>query len=350
MSPVTTPLSPSLPPRRGRVAASLSGLDGLSVLLWPTLALAALLAFNALFTPGFFDLTWRDGNVYGSIIDVFDRATPVAIIAVGMTLVIATGGIDLSVGAVLAIAGATAATLLANGASVPVAVLAAMASGLACGVVSGTLVAAVGVQPIIATLIVMVAGRGVAQMIGQNVPVSTEFAAFNYLGNGHLFAVPFTITLATAVVVLAIAATRATALGLFLESVGNNPLASRYAGVGVRRTLLVAYVASGLCAAVAGLIVTADIQQADSINAGLYIELDAILAVVVGGTALAGGRYTLLGSALGAVLIQTLDTTVLARDIQKEYALVIKALVVLGVCLLQSPQFRRRLRVRRRSA
>ncbi len=321
---------------------------GAAALLWPALALAALLLFNAVSTDGFFDLTWRDGKVYGSAIDVLDNAGPVALVAIGMTLVIATGGIDLSVGAVLAIAGAVAAVLLRDGWSVAIAVPAALGAGVACGLLSGLLVAGVRVQPIIATLIVMVAGRGVAQMVGQKIPVDAQQqAAFHFLGAGHLGPLPFTIALVAVAYLLAIAAVRLTAAGLFFESVGNNPLASRYAGVQVRWVLIVAYAVSGLTAALAGLVVTADLREADSLNAGLYLELDAILAVVVGGTALTGGRFTLLGSLLGAVLIQTLDTTILARDIQKEYALVVKALVVLGVCLLQSPDFRRRLRLRR---
>ena len=338
------------PPTPAGTRGRRNPLARLGTVLWPLAALAALLLFNALFTDGFFDLSVRDGNVYGSLVDVLDRSAPVALIAIGMTLVIATGGIDLSVGAVLAIAGATAATLLAAGVPTPLAVAAALASGLACGLVSGALVANAGVQPIVATLIVMVAGRGVAQMVGQKVVVSDEHAAFNFLGNGHLFALPFSLTLVALAYAAAVGLTRLTAAGLFFESAGNNPLASRYAGVRVRPVLVAAYLASGLGSAVAGLVETADIREADSINAGLYVELDAILAVVVGGTALTGGRFTLLGSLVGAVLIQALDTTILARGVDFEWGLVTKAVVVLIVCLLQSPDFRRRLFLRRSNA
>lgn len=334
-------------PERGRT----NPLARLGVLLWPLLALGLLMLFNAIFTDGFFAIRWgegeRAGNLYGSIIDVVNNAAPIALIAVGMTLVIATGGIDLSVGAVLAIAGAVAATLLANDVNWVLAVIAALGSGLLCGLVSGLLVAGAGVQPIIATLILMVAGRGVAQMVGQNVPVLDKHVAFNYIGGGYFLALPFAVTLVVLVYAVAIGVMRLTALGLFVESAGNNPVASRYAGVRVRPVIIVAYLVSGLCAALAGIVVTSDIKQADSINAGLYFELDAILAVVVGGTALVGGRFTLLGSLVGAVLIQMLNTTILTRGLAFEWGLVTKAVVVLVVCLLQSPDFRRRLSIKR---
>lgn len=328
--------SPSTTPRAGREW---------SRLLWPALALGALLACNATFTSGFFDVALRDGRLYGTIIDILDRAAPLAIVALGMTLVIATGGIDLSVGALLAIAGSVAATMMAQGASMPLAVLAALLVCCACGATNGLLVAWVGVQPIVATLIMMVAGRGIALRVGQNVPIASE--SFAYLGNGHLLGMPFTITLALLALCAAALLTRGTALGLFVESIGNNPLASRYAGIRVRPITFFVYVFSGLCAGIAGLIVASDIRNADANNAGLFYELDAILAVVVGGTALVGGRFILVGSVLGALLIQTLSVTIFRSNLQWEHALIVKASVVLAVCLLQSPQFRRRLRIGR---
>lgn len=346
----TTAFPPSAPPKESPTRKKASGHGMGMALLWPALALGLLLLFNFFFTDGFFDFTVREGHLYGSLVDVFDRAAPVALVAIGMTLVIATGGIDLSVGAILAIAGAVTATLLTKDVNVAVAIGVALLVCMAAGAVNGSLVAFVGVQPIIATLILMVAGRGVAQMVGQNVPVAPEHTLFGFLGSGHFFALPFTITLAAITLLAVVLLTRLTALGLFIESVGNNPVASRYAGIRVRPIVLFVYIVSGLCSALAGLIVTSDIRQADSINAGLYIELDAILAVVVGGTALTGGRFTLVGSVLGALLIQTLETTILARDIPADSALVVKATVVLAVCLLQSPDFRRRLFRRRASA
>ena len=142
--------------------------------------------------------------------------------------------------------------------------------------------------------------------------------------------------------------TRRTALGLFVEAVGNNPTASTYAGINAARVKLAAYVFCGFCAGVAGIVTASTINQADVNNAGLYLELDAILAVVIGGTPLTGGRIHLLGSLLGTLLIQAVTTTILTRGVGVEYTLVLKAAVVVGVCLLQSEPFRQSLA--RRSA
>ena len=328
---------------------------GWSPLVWPALALLLLFAWNGIFTEGFFSITTRGGNLYGPIIDIFDRAAPLAIVALGMTLVIATGGIDLSVGAVVAISGSVAATLMiadpARGFDMPMpaAVALALLVCCACGAISGMLVSLLGVQPIVATLILMVAGRGIAQGVGQNVPIDPA-NPFGKFGNDHFAFLPFAITMALAVLLATLALTRGTALGLFIRSVGNNPLASRLAGVQVRTVTFAVYVFSGLCAGIAGLIVASEIRLADANKAGLYLELDAILAVVVGGTALTGGRFYLVGSALGALLIQTLTITIYRSNIEWQYALVIKAAVVLVVCLLQSPEFRRRFVLRRAAA
>lgn len=343
--PYATPEG-ALPGHMGKT----SGTGGWMVLLWPILALASLLVFNFFYTDRFFDLTIRDGHLYGTLVDVLDRAAPTAIVAIGMTLVIATGGIDLSVGAVVAIAGAVAATLMAEGWSVPAAMAGGLLACMAGGAINGLLVARIGVQPIVATLILMVAGRGIAQMVGQKVAIGADQTGFLFIGNGHFLGLPFTITLALVMLLATALLMRGTALGLFVESVGNNPIASRYAGLRLRSIVFFVYVFSGLCAGVAGFIKASDIEQSDAINAGLYLELDAILAVVVGGTALTGGRFFLVGSVIGALLIQTLETTIVSRNIPSDYALVVKALVVLAVCLLQSPDFRRRLIRRRASA
>src|SRR6185503_13442172 len=131
-----------------------------------------------------------------------------------------------------------------------------------------------------------------------------------------------------------------TAAGLFIESTGDNETASRYAGVNTRAVKLMVYSFCALCAGLAGLIATTNIAAADANNAGLWLELDAILATVIGGTALTGGRFYLTGSLLGAILIQTLTTTILTRGIAVELTLVVKAVVVLLVCLMQSEKFR----------
>lgn len=315
----------------------------LAGLLWPVLALALLLTFNLVSTPGFFHVEIKDGHLYGSPIDVLNRATPILLTALGMTLIIATGGVDLSVGAVIAIAGSVAARLITHTptpASLPVVVAATLGVCLLAGAWNGTLVAVCGVQPIVATLVLMVAGRGVAQLLTGGQIITVENPAFSFIAGGHFLMLPFPVTITVALFVVTALLMRFTALRLFIEAIGGNETASRYAGLNVPVVKLLVYVFSGLCAGVAGLIVASNIKAADANNAGLYLELDAILAAAIGGTALTGGRFHLLGSIVGALIIQTLTTTILTRGVPVEFTLVVKALVVLAVCLLQSNKLR----------
>jgi simple sugar transport system permease protein len=334
-----------------------------SSVLWPLAALVLLLLFNLIFTDGFFHIEVRDGRISGSLIDVLNRCAPLMLLSLGMTLVIATGGIDLSVGAVMAITGAIAACLISNAGlkaqapnsplvainvtgSVAMVVAIALGAALVAGIWNGLLVALVDVQPIVATLILMVAGRGVAQLLtdGQNITFSDT--RLSYFGSGFLLGLPFPLFLVAGVLAFTAWLARGTALGLFIESVGNNPTASHYAGVNARFVKLAAYAFSGFCAGIAGLVVVADIKSADANNAGLYSELDAILAVSIGGTALTGGRFLLLGSIIGALLIQTLTTTILTRGVPPAATYVLKALLIVAVCLLQSEAFRASLKRR----
>src|SRR5262249_51349658 len=170
--------------------------------------------------------------------------------------------------------------------------------------------------------------------------ITFENPAFVYLGSGFFAGLPFTCTLVAVCAILTYILVRKTALGLFIEAVGDNETGSRYAGINTRFIKCFAYAMGGFFAALAGLIVASDIKAADANNAGLYIELDAILAVVLGGTALTGGRFYLLNSLVGALLIQTLTTTILTRGVPLEFTLVVKAMMILMVCLAQSEQFR----------
>jgi galactofuranose transport system permease protein len=310
-------------------------------LRWPLAALGLVLLFNLFLTPGFFHLEVQNGRLYGSLVDVLNRAAPVMLLALGMTLVIATGGVDLSVGAVMAIAGATGALLVNAGLAVPVVIAIALAGALLAGLWNGALVAFLQVPPIVATLILMVSGRGLAQLLTSGQIVTFQNQSFEFIGRGQFVGLPFAVTLVGGVFLLLLLATRRTACGLFVEATGDNETASRYAGVHTRLVKLVVYAVCGVCAGLAGLIVATDIKAADANNAGLYLELDAILAVVVGGTALSGGRISLAGSLLGAILIQTLTTTILTRGIPPTFTLVVKSAVILVVCLLQAPKFRR---------
>ena len=317
---------------------------------WPVYVLVVVWAGVTLVSPEFLDLELRDGRLYGSLVDVLNRSAPTALLALGMCLVIATGGIDLSVGAVMAISGAICANLIAAGTgNVALIMLGGLAGGLAAGLMNASLVAFLGLQPIIATLVLMVAGRGVAQLINGGQIVTFRHAGFEYLGTGSVLGVPTPVVIVLAAAALLTLLVRRTALGLFIEAVGCNPIASHHAGLNVRAIKFLVYTISGLCAAVAGMIVTADIQGADANNAGLWLELDAILAVVMGGAALSGGRFSLWLTLVGVLIIQSLTTGILLSGIPPQFNLLIKAVAILAVLLLQSEPLHRQL-WRRRAA
>jgi ribose/xylose/arabinose/galactoside ABC-type transport system permease subunit len=201
---------------------------------------------------------------------------------------------------------------------------------------NGMLVSRIGMQPIVATLILFVAGRGIA-MVTTNAMVIWLYAKpFAYLGQGYLLGLPFSIYIVAFLLLATFLATRKTALGMFIEAVGINPTATRFSGINSKNILLGVYAFSGFCAGVSGLIVCSTVMSADGNNAGNLFELDAILAVVLGGTSLNGGRFFLLGSMVGALIIQTLTTTIYAFNVPPEISQVVKALVVYGVSLLQS--------------
>lgn len=311
---------------------------------WPKgmpqiIALLLVLAVDSLVAPHFFQILLQDGRLFGSPIDILNRAAPVALLAIGMTLVIATGGIDLSVGAVMAIAGATAASMTVAGHSLPVVLLAALGAGALAGLWNGILVAVLKIQPFVATLILMVAGRGVAQLITSGQIVTFDSPALSWLGSGSLLLLPTPVIIAVATLLLFWLFTRRTALGMFIEAVGINIRAAKNAGVNTRIVVMLAYVLSGICAAIAGVIVAADIRGADANNAGLWLELDAILAVVIGGGSLMGGRFNLLLSVVGALIIQGMNTGILLSGFPPELNQVVKAVVVLCVLIVQSPRF-----------
>ncbi|MCI0748550.1 MAG: ABC transporter permease [Verrucomicrobia subdivision 3 bacterium] len=311
-------------------------------LQWPLLALVVVMVFNFLFSKDFFELTIRDGRVYGSLIDILNRAAPVMLLSLGMTLVIATGGVDLSVGAVMAISGASAALLVTKaGLPVPVVIAVSLGIALLAGLWNGLLVGFLGVPPIVATLILMVSGRGIAQLLTGGQIITFESRSLEFIARGAFLGLPFTITLVLLVFLVVILIQTRTAAGLFIEATGDNETASRYAGINTRFVKLLVYAFCAMSAGIAGLIAAGDIKAADANNAGLWLELDAILATVIGGTALQGGRFYPAGSLVGAVLIQSLTTTILAQNVNVQFTLVVKALVIIAVCLLQSESFRR---------
>ena len=311
------------------------------------LALAAVLALNWVLFPDFFDLTWRDGRLFGSLIDVLNRGAPVAILAIGMTAVIATRGVDLSVGAVMAIAGASAATLVVAGQPAGVAIAGALLAGFLCGLWNGMLVTLLDMQPIVATLVLMVAGRGLAQLITEGSIVTFADPWLIFLGTGSFLGLPMPVVIATVLMLLATLAVRRSALGLMIEAVGVNRDAARLVGIPARLLLTGIYAFAGVCAAIAGILVAGDIRGADANNAGLWLELDAILAVVIGGTSLLGGRFSIPMSVLGALIIQAMNTGILISGFPPEFNLMVKAGIIILILVLQSPFATRQLARRR---
>lgn len=308
--------------------------------LWPLAALAAIFIVDALISPGFFSIRIVEGRLYGSLVDILYRGAPTALVALGMAIVIGARGIDLSVGSIIAICGAAMTWLIHADVSAPLVLLGALGVGLLCGLWNGALVTLFDIQPIIATLILMVAGRGVAQMIDAGMIITFRNPFFSGLSTGSVGWIPSRILVALGFYVVVWAALRATALGLFVESVGSNAEASRLTGVDARFVKIATYMISGLAAAIAGILITADVRGSDANNAGLWMELDAILAVVLGGASLNGGRVYVVNTVLGVLIIQSLTTSILVSGLPPEYNLIVKAAVVFVCLLLQSRPFR----------
>jgi simple sugar transport system permease protein len=318
-------------------------------IVWPLVALGFLLVFNLFFTPHFFQISIIEGHLFGNLIDILKNAAPIMLLAVGLTLVIATHGIDISVGSVVAISAGVVAILIGGDLAghpkypIAVAMIAALLISSAAGMWNGMLVSRVGMQPIIATLILFVAGRGIAMVFTNAMVIWLYAKPFALLGQGYVLGLPFSIYLVGFLLLLTFIFTRRTAVGLFIEAVGINPTAARFAGINSKNIIFWVYTFSGLCAGISGLVVASTVMSADGNNAGNLYELDAILAVVLGGTSLNGGKFYLLGSMVGALIIQTLTTTIYAFNVAPEISQVVKAFVVYAICLMQSERFRSRI-------
>lgn len=331
-------------------------------LFFPLIALALILLFDLFFVPGFFKLESRDGHLYGSLIDVLRNGSLIMLLAIGMTLVIASGGggVDLSVGAVMAIAASVAAIMMnpviigvklppdlmkfindPNFTYAPLweVILVTLIVSIICGAWNGLLVAYGRIQPMVATLILMIAGRGIAQLITNGVRIQIFYEPYAFIANGWLI-LPFPLYIVAFVYLFAWVLTRKTAIGMFIESVGINFRSSYFSGIDEKKIRLLAYTFCGFCAGVAGLVASSNIRTSDANNIGLYYELDAILAVVIGGTLMAGGRFSLLASVIGGLVIQATTTSMYSIGVPANAILAIKGLVVIFVILLYSEQVR----------
>ena len=331
-----------------------------SRLFFPFVALALILLFDLIAVPGFFRISTREGNLYGNLIDIVRNASTVSLLAIGMTLVIATGGVDLSVGAVMAIAASVAALLMnpyvlatelpphvmkfmndPNFTFQPlwVVIPATLLAATICGLWNGVLVSYGRIQPMVATLILMYAGRGIAQLITNGVRIQIWYEPYAFIGQGWII-LPFSMYLVAIVLAIAWLLTRKTAIGMFIESVGTNARSSYFSGINEKWIKLLAYTFCGLCAGIAGLVASSNIKTSDAFNLGKTKELDAILAVVIGSTLMSGGRFSLLASIVGAWVIQAITTSMYAIGVQANALQAIKGVVVILVVLLYSEQVR----------
>jgi ribose/xylose/arabinose/galactoside ABC-type transport system permease subunit len=326
-----------------------------SRLFFPLTALFIILLFDFIFIPGFFAIENRDGNLHGSLIDIFRNGSTVMLLAVGMTLVIATGGVDLSVGAVMAIA-ASVAGILMNPSALKnevffvtdpnytfqplwLVLTAALIVSILCGFWNGVLVAYMRIQPMVATLILMISGRGIAQLITNGLRVQITYKPYAFIGQGWII-LPFSLYLVAILLVITWFMTRKTAIGLFIESVGINFRSSFYSGIDEKKIKLLVYTFCGFCAGIAGLVASSNVRTSDASNIGLTTELDAILAVVIGGTSMSGGRFSLLASMIGALVMQAITQSMYAIGVPAFALQAIKAVVVIFVILLFSEQVR----------
>ena len=320
-------------------------------LFLPIVCLVAVLLLNVIKTPDFFNVSIQNGVLYGYIIDVINRASELVILAVGMTLVTAaSGGQDISVGAIMAVAAAVCCQVLSGGevsvteyaSPLILAVVAAILASALCGAFNGFLVAKLNIQPMVATLILYTAGRGIAQLITNGqityIRVDSYKMAGGYIGKCPI---PTPVFFAVIAVILVAVILKKTALGLYIESVGINGKAARLVGLNSTMIKFLTYVICGVLAGIAGIVASSRIYSADANNIGLNLEMDAILAVALGGNFLGGGKFSLVGSVIGAYTIQALTTTLYAMNVKADQLPVYKAIVVIIIVTLQSEVFKK---------
>lgn len=334
-----------------------------SKIFWAVVAEALILTVSVILRPDFLkiEINRTTGMLYGVPIDILNRSAEITIISMGMTLVIALGGTDLSVGALVAVSGAMALKFLRwdvllyptpGDYTIMPFYLVILVPLLVCtlmGAFNGLLISKLGMQPIIATLILMVAGRGIAQITTNGKQYTTLFTPFQQIAQGYFLKLPMPIFITLAVVLLVALFTRRTSFGMFVESVGVNPSASRLSGLQSSRIILIAYTLTGLLSGISGLIYSSRISSCDSNNAGINYEMNAILAVVIGGTSMSGGKFSLMGSLIGSLIIQTIVTLVYFFGVVSEAIMAFEAMIIAVVIVLQSEPVRKAMASRRRN-
>ena len=322
-------------------------------LFLPIFSMLLVMAVNIIFDVvngnaalNFFMITIKNGVLYGRIIDILNRGSEAAILAIGMTFVVsASAGADISVGSVMSLAGGMCCMLLAgfgnanvSSYAVPlvVGILAGIAIAVLCGMFNGFLASYLNIQPMVATLILFSAGRAIGLLLCNNTIVYIREPSFQIFG-GYIWIFPTPIITTAICIALMMLILKYTALGMYVQSVGINKNAARVAGYRSKRIIFTAFVISGLCAGIAGIQATSRIYSADTNNIGLYLELDAILAVALGGNSLGGGKFRLPGSIIGAYTIQAITTTLYALGVSSAQAPLYKAIIVIMIVTIQSP-------------
>jgi len=304
----------------------------------------------------FFSISFQPstGMLYGSLIDIINRSAEITIIGMGMTLVIALGGTDLSVGALVAVSGAFALKMMRWDPTNPLyqtpgdytvfpfilVILVPLLVCLLMGAFNGFLVGQLGLQPIIATLILMVSGRGVAQITTNGKQFTTMYTPFKWIGQGSCLFLPTPIILTVIIVAVVMIFVRKTAFGTFVESVGINRSASRLSGINAKLVIFIVFALTGVLSGISGLIYSSRIMSNDSNNAGINYETDAILSVVIGGTSMTGGKFSLAGTIVGSIIIRTIVTFVYYFGVSPDSTMAFKALIIAVIIVLQSEPVR----------
>lgn len=320
-------------------------------LFLPIFCMVLVLLINLIKSPAFFSVSINNGVLYGRLIDILNRGSEIAILAVGQTLVVAvSAGTDISVGSVMSLSACSCCMMLAgygnnsvNELCVPmiVGMLFGVLMGGVCGAFNGTLVSKLKIQPMVATLILYTAARAVGLLLCNNQITYIRYEPYKYLGNFlPNCPIPTPVFAAVAIIIIVTILLKKTALGVYIQSVGINGRAARISGINSTVICFVCYLICGLCAGFAGIVASSRIYSADSNNIGLNYEMDAILAVALGGNSLGGGKFNLAGSIIGAYTIQAITTTLLAMGVSTDQAPVFKAIIVVLIVVVQAPAFK----------
>jgi ribose/xylose/arabinose/galactoside ABC-type transport system permease subunit len=287
-----------------------------------------LILINTFITPNFL----QSGTLRNLLLQVF----PIVAVSLGMTFVIASGGIDISVGSIMAIAGAVTARLFLADLGVVTSILIGLCAASLCGFLNGFMVAVFRIQPIIITLILMIGGRGLAQIILGELFVSLYATPFTTLGSLKIWqGIPIQVIIMLLLIAIILFVARKTIFAKNVEAIGDNRRAARLSGISIPFSLISAYMLCGLLSGIAGIMGAARVNAMNAGSLGQLIELDAIAAVAIGGTPFTGGKPNILGTVIGALIVQLVTVSVNMNNISFHYALVIKALIIIFALYLQ---------------